>query len=147
VIGINTWIRRDAQNIGFSIPIDIAKMVSAELIDHKMVQRPWLGIAMEPIDETFSKSLGLPASTIGVYIAKIVHDSPAAKSELQRGDIIQKIDGQNVTESKEVQEIVRAHKVNDILHFLVLRDKALKAVAVNIGQYPITAKPSAMEDD
>jgi len=150
VIGINTWIRRDAQNIGFSIPIDIAKMVSSELIEHKFVQRPWLGIAMGAIDETFAKSLGLPTNTIGVYVSEIIRNSPAAKSELQRGDIIQKIDGKNVTESKEVQDIVRSHKVSDILHFLVLRDKALKAVAVNIGQYPTTTSPeksSEPEDD
>jgi len=145
--------QRDAQNIGFSIPIDIAKMVSAAIIDHKFLQRPWLGIAMGSIDETVAKSLGLPASTSGVYISKVIHDSPAAKSELQRGILSKKIDGKNVTESKDVQDIVRSHKVNDILHVMVLRDNALKAMAVTIGQYPVTQKtmttrgPGDSEDD
>lgn len=136
VVGVNTAIQANAQNIGFSIPVDIAKTVSEDLIANKKISRPWLGIAMSDLDETMAKSLGLPATTKGVVVAQIMDGSPAQAAGLERGDIIQKIDGKDMAGPKEVQDYVRAHKVSDTLNFFVLRSGAPKAVAVNIGQYP-----------
>jgi len=138
VIGVNTAIQANAQNIGFSIPIDVAKDVVDNLIAHKKIMRPWLGIAMQEVDEVLAKSLGLPPTTHGVVIAQVVENSPAHAAGLERGDIIQKIDGKDVTASKEVQEIVRSHKASDTLHFYLLRNKLGQALSVNIGTYPDT---------
>jgi serine protease Do len=136
VIGVNTAIQSNAQNIGFSIPIDVAKDVVDDLIAHKKIMRPWLGIAMQEVDEVLAKSLGLPPTTHGVSIAQVIENSPAHAAGLERGDIIQKIDGKDVTASKEVQAIVRAHKARDTLHFYLLRNKLGQALSVNIGTYP-----------
>lgn len=136
VVGVNTAIQANAQNIGFSIPIDIAKSVTEDLIANKKITRPWLGLAMTDLDETMAKSLGLPITTKGVLVAQVVDGSPAQASGLERGDIIEKIDGKSMAAPKEVQEYVRAHKVSDTLNFFVLRNGSPKAVAVNIGQYP-----------
>jgi len=143
VVGINTAIQANAQNIGFSIPVDIAKEVTQQLIANKKIMRPWLGIAMQNLDETLAKSLGLPDTTRGIVIAQVMEGSPAEAAGFQRGDVIQKIDGSDVTTGREVQELVRAHKVNETLHFFVLRDKDSKAVAVNLGQYPDNIGPAA----
>lgn len=51
VIGINVAIRGDAQNIGFSIPIDVAKDVANELVAHGTIGRPYLGVYMQGMDE------------------------------------------------------------------------------------------------
>ncbi|MBI4533482.1 MAG: PDZ domain-containing protein, partial [Candidatus Melainabacteria bacterium] len=148
VIGINTAIQANAQNIGFSIPIDIAKSVAEDLIANKKIVRPWLGIAMQELDGTMAKSLGLPETTNGVVIANMIEGSPAEASGLQRGDVIQKIDGHEMLNAKQVQEYVRSHKVSETLNFYVLRGNAPKAVAVNIGQYPDKiAQEPAREDD
>lgn len=136
VIGINTAIQARAQNIGFSIPVDIAKSVSEDLIANKKIARPWLGIAMQELDETMAKSLGLPSTMKGVVIGQVIDGSPAQGAGLAHGDIIQKIDGKDMLTAKEVQEYVRSHKVSDTLNFFLLRNGAPKAVAVNIGQYP-----------
>jgi serine protease Do len=136
VIGINTAIQANAQNIGFSIPIDIAKSVAEDLIAHKPIVRPWLGIAMQEVDETMAKSLGLPPTTKGVVIGQVMEGSPAQSGGLVAGDVIVKVDGKDMASAKEVQEYVRSHKVSDTLNFFVLRNNAPKAVAVNIGQYP-----------
>ncbi len=135
VIGVNTAIQANAQNIGFSIPIDIAKSVSNDLIDHRMIQRPWLGIAMQIIDEAMSKAQGLPANS-GVLIGKVIEGSPAQSSGLLPADVIEKIDGHAVSTPKAVQDLVKSHKVTDILHFSVLRKGTVTAVPVKIGQYP-----------
>jgi S1-C subfamily serine protease len=135
VIGVNTAIRRDAQNIGFSIPVDVAKQVSESLIANGKILRPWLGIQMHELDEDMAKSLGIPTTTKGVVIVGFVDNSPAKASGLQLGDIVQKIDGKDMSTAKDVKEYVQTRKVSDQLHFLVLRKNAVHAVAVNIGDY------------
>lgn len=136
VVGINTAIKSNAQNIGFSIPIDIAKDVTESLIARKKIDRPWLGIAMRLLDETMIKSQGLPPDTHGVLVYGIVDGSPAKKAGIQPGDIIVKIDGKGFTSPHDVQDYVRSHKVSDTLHFYLLRQGAPHAVAMSIGQYP-----------
>lgn len=153
VVGVNTAIQANAQGIGFCIPIDVAKSVIDDLINHRKILRPWLGLAMQDVDDVLAKSLGLPATTKGVLVAQVVDGSPAQAAGLERGDVIEKIDGKNVATGKAVQEIVRAHKVNDTLNLFILRNNMGKAVAVNIGQYPETpteeasANPSNQDSD
>ena len=50
VVGVNTAIRRDAQNIGFSIPVDVASEVSSQLIASGKILRPWLGVQMHELE-------------------------------------------------------------------------------------------------
>jgi S1-C subfamily serine protease len=140
VIGINTAIRADAQNLGFSIPIDTVKDVIEALIAHKKIERPYLGIVMEPVNETHLKSMGLPNNTTGVFISK-VNPGPAQVAGVTQSDIVQKIDGKNVTTPREIQDIVHAHKVGDTLHLLVLRQGQAKAVVCDVGQYPDGSAP------
>jgi S1-C subfamily serine protease len=135
VIGVNTAIRRDAQNIGFSIPIDVAKQVSDTLIADGKILRPWLGIQMRELDETLGKDLGVTNGTKGVVILGFVEGSPAQESGLQPGDVIQKIDGKDMATAKEVKEYVQSKKVSDSMRFAVLRKNHLETVAVNVGNY------------
>ena len=136
VIGVNTAMKPNAQSMGFSIPVDIAKIVSENLIEHKTIDRPWLGIIMQTVDETIAKSLGALPNTKGVVIRKVLDGSAAHSSGLQSADIIQKIEGKDIDSPKAVQDIVHLHHVGDLLHFAVLRKGLLQAVPVKIGQYP-----------
>lgn len=146
VIGINTAIHTNAQNLGFSIPIDTVKNVIDSLVAHKKIERPYLGIVMEPLDDVHLKSLGFPEKTSGVFIAG-VNEGPAMTASVIQGDVIQKIDGKDVTTAREVQDIVHAHKVGDTLHLLVLRKSQVHAIACKIGQYPDNAGMSAQEEN
>jgi S1-C subfamily serine protease len=139
VIGINTAINATGQNIGFSIPIDTVKDVADALINHRKIERPWLGISMQPLDATVLKSIGSPESTKGIFVNAVSPGSPANAAGLEPGDILQKVDGKDVDSAEEVQKMVFSHKVNDNLHILVLRKNAAKAFACTIGQYPSAA--------
>lgn len=141
VVGVNTAIRRDAQNIGFSIPIDIAKSVVDELIAKGKISRPWLGIVMKELDDVTIKGLGIPADTKGVMISGFVQGSPGQAAGLKVNDVITKIEGKDVDTPKMIKELVQARKVGEALNFLVLRDHVSQAVAVNIGTYPETVNP------
>ncbi len=136
VIGVNTAMQQNAQNIGFSIPINVAMGVANDLIAHKAIVRPWIGIQMALLDETTAKSLGITGDVKGVLIAGVLDGSPAQVSGLQRGDVILKIDGKDMSTREAVRDYVRGHKVSDTLNFFVLRNNNPIAVAVNIGKLP-----------
>lgn len=144
VVGVNTAIQANAQSIGFSIPIDIAKSVIDDLVNHRKIIRPWIGLKLQDMDDVLAKSLGLTVGTKGVLVAQVLDGSPAQAAGFERGDVIQKIDGKDIATSKDVQETVRGHKVSDTLNFFILRNKMGKALAVHIGEYP-TDKPAAEE--
>lgn len=136
VIGVNTAIRRDAQNIGFSIPIDVAKTVSAELIASGKISRPWLGIVMKELDESGIKSLNLPANSGGVLVSAFVQNSPGLASGLKANDVILKINNKEMNTPKDVKEFVQSRKVGDSLTFQVMRENAPQTVTVSVGSYP-----------
>ena len=62
VIGINTAVSSNAQNIGFAIPIDIAKPLLAEASAGKPLARAWLGVRFETIDPTMQQAISLPVA-------------------------------------------------------------------------------------
>lgn len=137
VIGINTAVRSDAQNIGFSIPVDVASEVTNGLLTRGTVARPYVGVYMQDLDAKLARGLGLPESTRGVIVARVGPDSPAERAGLFQGDLIQRVDGQVVASSKELQKLVRTHKPGETLNLLVSRGGVLKAIAVKVGDYPV----------
>jgi S1-C subfamily serine protease len=136
VIGVNSAIRNDGQNISFAIPVDVAKDVAEQLVAKGSIARPYAGIMMQDIDEKLAKSLGLSNTAKGVIVAHLAPGGPAESSGLQQGDVIQRIDGKVVSSGKEVQEAVRRHKPGDTLDMLVNRNGQLTSVAVKVGEYP-----------
>jgi S1-C subfamily serine protease len=141
VIGINQAIRKDGQNISFAIPIDVAKPVADQLIASGSIHHAFLGISMADLDEKTARALSLPADTRGVAIAAVQAGSPAQKSGLLPGDIIQRINGKEVKNSKEVQAQVRAHKPGEKLDMAVLRQQMVVLIPVKIGDYDDLKSP------
>jgi Do/DeqQ family serine protease len=136
VIGINTAIRSDAQNIGFAIPMDVAKDVADGLISHGSVARPYVGIYMQDLEPKLVKSLGLPDGTKGVVVARVGPDSPAAQAGVVQGDVIQRVDGKPVETAKEIQKLVRSHKPGESLNMLLNHNGSLTAASIKVGEYP-----------
>jgi hypothetical protein len=85
VIGVNTSILAEAQNIGFSIPINVAKNFLPDLLKHGRVIRPWLGISGQPVKKELMKIINLPLVD-GFVIETIDPGSPAQKEGIHGGD-------------------------------------------------------------
>jgi len=94
VVGINTSMIQNAQNIGYIIQINDLKVFLKELQSEKLVRKPYLGILQSIATEDLTKSLGNPLPG-GVYIVEVLADSPL-KGQLQSGDMVYEINGTKV---------------------------------------------------
>jgi len=110
VIGLNTAITSPSGTnigIGFAVPINMAKEVANQLITKGKVERGYLGVYPQELDEDMRKGLGLKRKH-GVLIADVVPGTPADKAGLRSGDVIVAFDGHAVKNVEEFRERVAA---------------------------------------
>jgi serine protease Do len=90
VIGINSAIyspNGGSVGIGFAIPANEAKPVLDALREHGKVDRGWIGVQIQPVTPEIANSLGLPGTT-GTLVAGVQANGPAAKAQMEQGDVI-----------------------------------------------------------
>ncbi|MEA5421419.1 HhoA/HhoB/HtrA family serine endopeptidase [Spirulina sp. CCNP1310] len=141
VIGINTAIRANAMGIGFAIPINKAKELKDILAAGQEVPHPYVGIEMRDITaDQARRSNADPNSSFtipevdGVFIWRILPDTPAAEAGLRRGDVITEIDGKRVTSGTDIQNIVEQSGVNGRLRFTIRRGNQTLNINVRTAQ-------------
>ncbi len=140
VIGINTRGVFLAQNIGFSIPINTVKRVSNTLIAHGRVERSWIGVHAQPLQE-MEQFFGADGDR-GVLVASVDPGSPADEAGLKAGDIILRYDGTDVSARFE-EELPRFYDL--IAESSV--GKAVKVLTLESGQEkPLTVVPRLLGD-
>ena len=135
VIGINTALISGSQNIGFSICVSTVLPVVHDLVMHKYVIRPWLGIYMDTVNEITASQYGLEIES-GVYLTRIVVGSPAEQAGLQAGDVIIKVDETDISEREELRRLVQSHKIGDAINITYIRGGKTMVCAVILEQTP-----------
>jgi serine protease Do len=133
VIGINTAIIPQGQGIGFAIPVDTAKPLIPQLVDHGEITRGYLGVNIQTITPDLAEALQIE-ETKGALVADVVADSPAEKSGLKRGDIIVDFDGKNIKDSHDLPVKVAATPVDEEVQITVLRDGKEQQLTVKVGK-------------
>jgi S1-C subfamily serine protease len=141
VIGVNTAIRADAQGLGFAIPIEVAARVAKELFTKGHVEHPFLGIEMADLSPTKKQQINREnklniQQDSGVVIKGVLDDSPAKRSGLLPGDVIQKVNSKPVKIAAQVQKIVESSTVGDILVLEINRSGKIQTWKVQSGAYP-----------
>ena len=121
VIGINTAIAANGQGIGFAIPINMAKQLLPQLLEHGSVTRGWLGVQIQRVTPALAKTFKLGDSH-GALVGQVFDDSPASKAKLQRGDVITKFNGKDIKEYDDLPRIVAATPPGAAVDVTVLRD-------------------------
>ncbi|MGH9003143.1 MAG: S1C family serine protease, partial [Acidimicrobiia bacterium] len=138
VVGINTAVAGDAQNIGFSIAITQARPIIEELRSGTTRTRPFLGVQMLDVDATVAEEFNLEV-TEGALVAEVTEGSGAEVAGLQIGDVIIDIDGEKIEDPGDVSTAVRKHKPGDEIKVTVDRGGERKTVTVRLGERPAEA--------
>jgi Do/DeqQ family serine protease len=144
VVGVNTAIIQGAQGLGFAIPINTAQRIAEQLIASGKVEHPFLGVQMVTLTPEVKQEINSnPNSGLsveqdrGVLVVRIVPNSPADQAGLRSGDVINKINGQEVTASDALQQIVENSKVGQNLQLDINRNGQSINLAVKAGTYPV----------
>ncbi|MDL2342206.1 MAG: trypsin-like peptidase domain-containing protein [Patescibacteria group bacterium] len=143
VIGINTAIAGNAQNIGFSIPINDVKGLITQVLKNGKVVRPYLGVRYVLITADFAKQNNLSVSN-GAYILpnvnadepSVIADSPAAKAGLQAKDIITKVGSATIDQNHSLTSLLSSHQPNEKVSLTIIRDGKTQKITVALGETP-----------
>ncbi len=135
VIGINTAIIRDAQGIGFAIPINDAKEVARELIDRGYIERAWLGIIGGTVTSTIAEEYDLPIEK-GVFIMQVVEESPAGRAGLMPEDIIFEVNGEPINTMDDLIRDIQKRDINETLTLTIFRNNEEMTVEAELEARP-----------
>ena len=136
LIGINTMISSmTGSYVGYSfaVPSNIARKIIEDLMEFGNVQRGILGVEGGELNGTASKELGI-SQTQGFYINKVTKSSGAEKSGLLKGDIIIKLDEQNVATFADLSGYINTKRPNDKVQVTYIRDGKTRVVPVILSK-------------
>jgi 2-alkenal reductase len=139
VIGINTLIVRDsgngdvAEGLGFAIPVNTAQAIAQQIIERGYFARPYMGISFQPINPEIAMRYNLPAQW-GVYVTKVVENSPASKAGLQQGDIITAVGDITLDENHSYVNSLFTFKPGDEITLNVVRDGKDTQIQILLGE-------------
>ena len=159
VVGINSAIftrTGSSMGIGFAVPVNLVKDELEQLKTGGKVVRGWLGVYVQKISPEIGESMGL-AEVHGALIADVIKGGPAKAAGLERGDVVVSYDGKPINDSQELPLMVGRTPVGHTVKLKVIRNKALKEVAVTItpsreeelrkASAPLEQEPPAGKDD
>jgi len=141
VVGVNTANIPFAQGIGFAIPINAARRIAKEIIEHGRVIRPYVGIAGLTLTREIAQSYGLPYEE-GVLVVRVGRGSPARRAGVSSGDVILEADGKALKSWEDLQHLLQEKKVDDNLELLITRDRERNKVHIRLeeaGKVEVTA--------
>ncbi len=138
VIGINSALISPtgaSVGIGLAIPAELAKPVIDSLMRGQRPQRGYLGVSLQPLDESLAPSLGLPKDS-GELVRSLVAGGPGARGGLQQGDVIIKVNGQQVTPDQTVSYLIANTKVGSRVPLEIIRGGRRATVDVIVAERP-----------
>ncbi|MFT4114833.1 S1C family serine protease [Silvibacterium sp.] len=155
VIGITSLIATNpnenveqSAGIGFAIPVDTVKAVLGDFQKYGRVRRPSMGIVSLPIGPDLAEQMGLAAG-YGVLVQRTVSGGAADRAGLRGGnqtaylgntliylggDLIVNIDGQDVTNTQDISDVMNRHQVGDTVTVTFYRGRRKMSVQVTLGE-------------
>ena len=144
VIGINSQIFSRSggyQGLSFAIPIDVAMNIERQLVTTGKVSRGRLGVTIQDVNQELADSFGLDRPR-GALVSNVDPGSPAARADIQAGDIILTFNGRNVEKSGELPSLVGGTPPGSTVTLDVWRKGTPRTLSVAVGEMK-TAKVTA----
>lgn len=136
VLGVNTAIitpTGGSVGLGFSIPSNLAKQISEQLIEFGKARRGWFGVNIQNADRGLASAYGLEEGT-GVILTRITDDGPASKADFEIGDLILEFDGRPVKDERALSRIVADTEIGKQVDVLLVRDGRARTVTFELGE-------------
>ena len=137
-IGINTAIRSQGggyEGISFAIPINVAQNIAEQLFSSGTIERGFLGIVPQELDDISRKSLGLENKE-GILVSSLESRGPAANSGIKQGDIITKVDSEIISTPAHLTEIIASKTPTSSVEIEVLRSGQRTNIITTLGLRP-----------
>lgn len=143
VIGINTAVAGNAQNIGFAIPINDVKGLIDQVVKTGKFSRPYLGVRYVQLTGDVANQFNLSVQN-GAFIApssdpanpSVLPNTPAAKAGLKEKDIITEVDGTKIDQAHSLTALLSKHQPGDKVELTVLRGGKTLHISVTLGSSP-----------
>ena len=134
LIGINTAIYGPSGGnvgIGFAIPMNMAKQITEQLIEHGEVKRGRLGFSAQDLTPDLAQAFGIEHNK-GVVVARVEPESPADKANMKVGDVIIKVNGQDVQNSAQVRNEIGLLRVGDRVKIEIIRNGKARTLTATV---------------
>ena len=137
LIGINTAIYGSGGGnigIGFAIPVNMARQIISQLVEHGEVRRGRLGFVVQDLTPELADAFGV-ARKKGVVVARVEAKSPAHKAGIRVGDVITAVNGREVDNSAQVRNEIGLLRVGSEVEIEVLRDGKTRSLTASVGRH------------
>ena len=148
LIGINTAILAGGsggnQGVGFAVPVNLARNVMTQVMEHGKVVRGYLGVLPQDVTPAMAKGFNLKQSG-GVLIGDVTAGTPAAQAGIERGDVILEVDGQKVDDSNQLKLRISQMSPGTSVKLRVLHDGSERTVTAKLAELPANLGRGAAE--
>ena len=131
VVGINTAISRFAQNIGFAVPVNVARRLLPQLKTGKVV-RGYLGITIATVDRKLQEAYGLKAAE-GAVVQSVESGKPGDKAGLKHEDIIVRVDDTPVKTNRDLIDYVSSKTPGTKVNITFIREGKEKTTVATLA--------------
>jgi serine protease Do len=149
LVGINTAILSHGsggnQGIGFAIPVNLARQVMSQVLDHGKVTRGYLGVVVQPISPAMARALG-QSEPKGALVGDVSAKGPAQAGGVERGDIILQLNGESMNDANQLRNTVSMMPPGETVKLKISRNGSMRDLSVKLGELP-TSKEEAMNQN
>lgn len=133
VVGVNT--RGLGHGRAVTLPVATVNRVVEELLEKGHIARPYLGIAMQPVEVPENMRSKLPAETrVGLLVMHVENGGPAEQAGVLLGDVLFEVGGKTAEHVDAIQDSLATAKIGDVLQIRLIRAGEIKAVSVALGE-------------
>jgi serine protease Do len=146
VIGINTLILANSENLGFAIPMNTARRVITELIAKGRVDYGYLGVYPQEITPELALGLGLSVNQ-GALVGMVEAGSAAKKAGVRRGDVIISFNKKKISSPAELYPAVASTSPGKKVPLVVLRGKKRLTLFAVVKRSPQSTRVELTEEE
>ena len=129
------------EGIGFAVPINMARRVMDEIVQHGQVRRGWIGLSLQDLTPELASPLHQ-----GAVLAEVHPNSPAERAGMRQGDVIVTIDGTAVQSATQLRNKVGLMPIGQRVELGVERSGTALKVTLEIAPQPEAAAPKSKNE-